>query len=296
MEYRESIYVGYRYYDKAEKQVLFPFGHGLSYTQFAYSGLKLDKTRFKAENGLTLTFRVRNTGERDGAEVAQVYVADVESSVFKAPKELKGFEKVFLKAGEEKTVEIHLDERAFSYYDTQAKAWRVESGKYQILVGSSSRDIRLTGSAQVLGIPAPKGEPEAKRLLPTYYDGRFNRVPDAEFEALLGHPIPRSWRDPSKPFTRDNTIDDAKNTRWGRKIMKLIRKFVKMDGISTDEMAVAMIAEMPIHNLATMSQGAVSEEMEEAIVMLFNNQKPAKAFGLLISGAVNALKKVKQLL
>lgn len=276
VEYRESIYVGYRYYDKAEKQVLFPFGHGLSYTQFAYSGLKLDKTRFKAENGLTLTFRVRNTGERDGAEVAQVYVADVESSVFKAPKELKGFEKVFLKAGEEKTVEIHLDERAFSYYDTQAKAWRVESGKYQILVGSSSRDIRLTGSAQVLGIPAPKGEPEAKRLLPTYYDGRFNRVPDAEFEALLGHPIPRSWRDPSKPFTRDNTIDDAKNTRWGRKIMKLIRKFVKMDGISTDEMAVAMIAEMPIHNLATMSQGAVSEEMEEAIVMLFNNQKPAK--------------------
>lgn len=223
-------------------------------------------------------------------------MADVESSVFKAPKELKGFEKVFLKAGEEKTVEIHLDERAFSYYDTQAKAWRVESGKYQILVGSSSRDIRLTGSAQVLGTPAPKGEPEAKRLLPTYYDGRFNRVPDAEFEALLGHPIPRSWRDPSKPFTRDNTIDDAKNTRWGRKIMKLIRKFVKMDGISTDEMAVAMIAEMPIHNLATMSQGAVSEEMEEAIVMLFNNQKPAKAFGLLISGAVNALKKVKQLL
>ena len=296
VEYRESIYIGYRYYDKAEKQVLFPFGHGLSYTQFAYSGLKLDKTRFKAENGLTLTFRVRNTGERDGAEVAQVYVADVESSVFKAPKELKGFEKVFLKAGEEKTVEIHLDERAFSYYDTQAKAWRVESGKYQILVGSSSRDIRLTGSAQVLGTPAPKGEPEAKRLLPTYYDGRFNRVPDAEFEALLGHPIPRSWRDPSKPFTRDNTIDDAKNTRWGRKIMKLIRKFVKMDGISTDEMAVAMIAEMPIHNLATMSQGAVSEEMEEAIVMLFNNQKPAKAFGLLISGAVNALKKVKQLL
>ena len=296
VEYRESIYIGYRYYDKAEKQVLFPFGHGLSYTQFAYSGLKLDKTRFKAENGLTLTFRVRNTGERDGAEVAQVYVADVESSVFKAPKELKGFEKVFLKAGEEKTVEIHLDERAFSYYDTQAKAWRVESGKYQILVGSSSRDIRLTGSAQVLGIPAPKGEPEAKRLLPTYYDGRFNRVPDAEFYSLLGHPIPRSWRDPSKPFTRDNTIDDAKNTRWGRKIMKLIRKFVKMDGISTDEMAVAMIAEMPIHNLATMSQGAVSEEMEEAIVMLFNNQKPAKAFGLLISGAVNALKKVKQLL
>ena len=93
------------------------------------------------------------------------YVADVESSVFKAPKELKGFEKVFLKAGEEKTVEIHLDERAFSYYDTQAKAWRVESGKYQILVGSSSRDIRLTGSAQVLGTPAPKGEPEAKSCL-----------------------------------------------------------------------------------------------------------------------------------
>lgn len=296
VEYREGIYVGYRYYDKAEKEVLFPFGHGLSYTQFAYSDLKLDKTRFKAENGLTLSFKIHNTGERDGAEIAQVYVADVESSVFKAPKELKGFEKVFLKAGEEKTVEITLDERAFAYYSVAEQAWKVESGKYQILVGASSRDIRLTGSAQVLGVAAPKGEPEAKKRMPTYYGGHFDRIPDAEFEALIGHPIPRSWRDPSRPFTRDNTIDDAKNTRWGRRIMKLIRKFVKMDGISTDEMAVAMIAEMPIHNLSTMSQGAVTQEMEEAIVMLFNDEKPAKAFGILIAGVGNAVKKAKQLL
>lgn len=297
VEYRESIYVGYRYYDKAEKAVLFPFGHGLSYTQFTYSGLKLSKTRFKAENGLTLSFRVRNTGGRDGAEIAQVYVADVESSAFKAPKELKGFEKVFLKAGEEKTVEITLDERAFAYYDTAQQAWRVESGKYQILVGASSRDIRLTGNVQVIGAPAPKGEDMARRLLPTYYDGHFDRVPDAEFEALLGRPIPRSWRDPTQPFTRDNTIDDAKNTKWGRRIMKLLRRFIKMDGgIATDEMALAMIAEMPIHNLSTMSQGAVTQEMEEAIVMLFNDEKPAKALGILAAGAAGALKKAKQLL
>lgn len=296
VEYRESIYVGYRYYDKAEKEVLFPFGHGLSYTQFAYSDLKLDKTRFKAEKGLTISFKICNTGERDGAEVAQVYVADVESSVFKAAKELKGFEKVYLKAGEETTVELTLDERAFAYYDTAAQKWAVESGKYQILVGASSRDIRLTGSAQVLGAPAPKGEPEAKRLLPTYYDGHFDRISDVEFEALLGHPIPRSWRDPSTPFTRDNTIDDAKNTRWGRRIMKLIRKFAKMDGIATNEMAVAMIAEMPIHNFSTMSQGAITQEMEEAVVMLLNDKKPAKAFGILFAGVANAVKKAKQLL
>lgn len=296
VEYRESIYVGYRYYDKAEMGVLFPFGHGLSYTQFAYSDLKLDKTRFKAEKGLTVSFKIRNTGERDGAEVAQVYVADVESSVFKAPKELKGFEKVFLKAGEEKTVELTLDERAFAYYDTAAQGWRAESGKYQILVGASSRDIRLSGNVQVLGAPVPKGVPEAQTLLPTYYNGHFSRIPDAEFEALLGRPIPRSWRDPKQPFTRDNTIDDAKNTKWGRRIMKLIRRFVKMDGISTDEMAVAMIAEMPVHNLSTMSQGAVTQEMEEAIVMLFNDEKPAKAFGILIAGVGNAIKKAKQLL
>lgn len=296
VEYRESIYVGYRYYDKAEKEVLFPFGHGLSYTQFAYSDFKLDKTRFKAEKGLTVSFKIRNTGKRDGAEIAQVYVADVESSVFKAPKELKGFEKIFLKAGEEKTVEITLDERAFAYYDAAAQSWKVESGKYRILVGASSRDIRLTGSAQVLGTPAPKDETESQKRMPTYYDGHFDRIPDAEFEALLGYPIPRSWRDPRQPFTRDNTIDDAKNTRWGRRIMKLIRRFVKMDGISTDEMAVAMIAEMPIHNLSTMSQGAVTQEMEEAIVMLFNDEKPAKAFGILIAGIGNAVKKAKQLL
>lgn len=101
-EYRESIFVGYRYYDRVKEDVQFPFGFGLSYTQFSYSGLRLSKKAVKQGEELTVSFQIKNTGKVDGAEIAQVYVAAPDSVIFKAPKELRGFAKVFLKAGEQK--------------------------------------------------------------------------------------------------------------------------------------------------------------------------------------------------
>lgn len=184
-EYREGVFVGYRYYDTKKMQTLFPFGHGLSYTEYTYSNLRLecgdnaaaqnssakDQRNVQCVNGdaaggkqsadgmlrikdtdlLTVSIDITNTGSMEGKEVVQLYVADEESSVIRPEKELKGFEKVSLKPGETKTVHFMLDARAFAYYHTELKEFYVESGTFAILVGSSSREIREEGRVYVEG-------------------------------------------------------------------------------------------------------------------------------------------------
>ena len=140
--YTEGILVGYRWFDTKNIAPLFPFGHGLSYTSFKYSGLKLTRRKDAA---LTIQFEVENTGKFDAAEVAQVYVEDIQSSLPRPLKELKGFQKVFLKAGEKRMVSIELNQNAFAFYDPAKQSWIAEKGEFKILVGSSSRDIRLNG-------------------------------------------------------------------------------------------------------------------------------------------------------
>ena len=142
MEYREGLYVGYRYYQTAGVKPAFPFGYGLSYTTFEYSGLKADET------GVTLT--VTNTGRAAGAEIVQLYVAKPDAKVFRPEQELKGFAKVSLAPGESKTVAIALDDKAFRYWNVKTNAWEVEGGSYQLRVGASSVDIRLTDRKSVV--------------------------------------------------------------------------------------------------------------------------------------------------
>ena len=182
VEYREGLYVGYRYYDTASVPTAFPFGYGLSYTSFAYSDLKADET------GVTLT--VTNTGSCAGAEVVQLYVAKPDAKVFRPVKELKGFAKVQLEAGESKTVTIPLDDKAFRYWNVKTDRWEVEGGSYQLLVGASSADIRLTAAVTVAGTGAP--DPYAGKNLEHYRTAQVQNVPDAEFEALLGRPSRRT--------------------------------------------------------------------------------------------------------
>lgn len=149
VEYREGIFVGYRYYDKKKMNVLFPFGHGLSYTEFAYSNLKLSAESIKDTDELTVSVDVTNTGTREGKEVVQLYVSDKESFVIRPVKELKGFEKVSLMPGETKTVTFTLSKRSFAYYNTQIHDWHVESGSFTIMIGKSSRDIVVTADVEV---------------------------------------------------------------------------------------------------------------------------------------------------
>lgn len=143
VEYREGIFVGYRYYDKKKMDVLFPFGHGLSYTTFEYSNMQIDKECIKDTEILTVTVDVTNTGKKAGKEVVQLYVADKESTVIRPVKELRDFAKIELAPGETKTVAFTLDKRAFAYYSVKIHDWHVESGEFDILIGKSSRDIVL---------------------------------------------------------------------------------------------------------------------------------------------------------
>ena len=147
--YDEGLLVGYRWNDAKAIEPLFPFGHGLSYTRFQYAALQPKLTAAPDGPSATLELQVTNTGEREGAEIVQAYVRPVKPPVMRPEKELKAFAKVLLKPGETKTVTLALGPRAFAYYDPEAKAWRVAKGRYELLVGASSRDIRLTGNVDV---------------------------------------------------------------------------------------------------------------------------------------------------
>ncbi|MFA6866766.1 MAG: glycoside hydrolase family 3 C-terminal domain-containing protein, partial [Clostridia bacterium] len=188
VEYRESIYVGYRYFDKAKKDVLFPFGYGLSYTKFEYNNLKLNKTELTEKDTLSVSFCITNTGNVDGEEIAQIYVRDKASSIFREDKALKAFVKIDLKAGERKEVSVTLDKRSFAFYNTKLNDWTVEKGEFDILVGASSRDIRLS---KIITINAPDIiTPNYLLQAPSYFDMEHTaEYCGNEFEALLGRKL-----------------------------------------------------------------------------------------------------------
>jgi beta-glucosidase len=143
VEYTEGVFVGYRHYDRSAVKPLFPFGFGLSYTRFEYSDLKIAPEPAGAKSLVIVSFKVKNTGPREGAEVAQLYVGDSHASVPRPVKELKAFAKLNLRPGESKQVTLSLDQRAFSYFDVAKHDWHAEPGDFAILIGSSSADIRL---------------------------------------------------------------------------------------------------------------------------------------------------------
>ena len=256
VEYREGLYVGYRYYDTAGVPTAFPFGYGLSYTNFAYSDLKAD------EKGVTLT--VTNTGSCAGAEVVQLYVAKPDAKVFRPVKELKGFTKVQLEAGESKTVTIPLDDKAFRYWNVATDRWEVEGGSYQLLVGASSADIRLTVAVTVAGTGAP--DPYAGKNLEHYRTAQVQNLPDAEFEALLGHAIPEN----KVRIDRNMTLGEMGHGRspigWlaAAVLGALLRRSIKK---GKPDLNILFQYNMPLRALAKMTNGGISMGMVDGIVM-----------------------------
>ena len=289
VEYREGVYVGYKYYDTANKEVAFPFGFGLSYTTFEYSNVKVSADSIKDTDTVTVSFKIKNTGSVDGAEVAQVYVNDVESTIYRPVKELRGFKKVFLKAGEEKDVEITLDKRAFAYYNVELGDWHVESGEFKILVGASSRDIRLEASVNVEST-VEAVVPDYKATAPSYYGANVMNVPANEFEAVYGKPLPPSQRDKSQPLTILNTLEDAEDGKWGGRLVRLLRKL-----LGTESMAGAIALQTPIKNFISMSFSIFSPAMAEGLLVILNEDKMAKGLGMIFKGLPNALKNLGKL-
>ena len=147
--YDEGVFVGYRWYESKKVDPLYPFGFGLSYTQFEYDNLKLSASEIDRGEKLAVEFKVKNMGKIAGAEIAQLYVQDQEASVPRPIKELKGFKKVFLNAGESKKIKLVLDDNAFAFWDVESHNWKIEEGKYNILVGSSSKNIKLSKEMEI---------------------------------------------------------------------------------------------------------------------------------------------------
>ena len=256
VQYREGLYVGYRYYQTAGVPVAFPFGHGLSYTQFAYSDLHADA------HSATLT--VTNTGDRAGAEIVQLYVAKPNAKIFRPAQELKAFAKVQLAAGESKTVTLTLDDKAFRYWNTRTDSWEVEGGTYELRVGASSADIRLTAAVEVIGTDALN--PYAGKALPHYQSGKVQTVPDAEWETLLGRPIP----DDRVKIDRNMTLGELNHGRsplgwlvWAVMTALLNASYKK----GKPDLNVLFQYNMPLRALAKMTNGAISMGMVDGIVM-----------------------------
>lgn len=289
VEYREGVYVGYKYYDTANKQVAFPFGFGLSYTTFEYSDIKVSADNIKDTDTVTVSFKIKNTGDVAGAEVAQLYVNDVESTIFRPVKELRGFKKVFLEPGEEKEVEIVLDKRAFAYYNVNIHDWHVESGEFKILVGASSRDIRLEASINVEST-VDAVVPDYKATAPSYYGANIMNVPANEFEAVYGQPLPPSERDKNAPFTVLNTIEDSQDSKWGGRIYRLLIKL-----LGADTMAGAVATQLPIKNFISMSFGLFSPEMAEGLIMIIHEDKLGKGLKIILKGIPHILKNLDRL-
>jgi len=256
VQYREGLYVGYRYYQTAGVPVAFPFGYGLSYTSFTYSDLKV------TADSVTLT--VTNTGARDGAEIVQVYIAKPGAEIFRPAQELKAFARVSLAAGESRTVTIPLDDKAFRYWNTRTDCWEVEGGRYEVRVGASSADIRLTANVDIRGTNAP--DPYDGKALPHYKSGSVQNVPDAEWEALLGHPIPQD----KVKIDRNMTLGELNHSRsplgwliWAVLTALLNASFKK----GKPDLNVLFQYNMPLRALAKMTSGAISMGMVDGIVL-----------------------------
>ena len=294
VHYKEGLYVGYRYFDKVKKPVLFPFGYGLTYTTFGYSNLKIENPEADIlKEDLVVSFDVENTGTRFGKEAVQVYVKDVESTAYRPEKELKGFEKITLQPGEKKRVTVKLDKRAFAFWNENSKAFEVESGEFEILVGASSADIRL--SEKILLTGDAENIPDDKVRLPHYYSCETDKISDEEFAELLGRePMPENNPAGAK-LDRSATFEDAKNrgSGLGRFVAWILPKVMPNTGLGNKEVMINIIMQTPVHAMINMSGGILSEDMGDALVMLFNSEHRLKAFGKIIKGLFGMGKRAK---
>ena len=256
VEYREGLYIGYRYFTTAEKAVRFPFGYGMSYTTFAYSDMTAD------EQGVSLT--VTNTGSVAGTEIVQLYISKKDGQIFRPARELKGFARVTLAPGEKQRITITLDDKAFRFWNVKADRWEIEGGAYALLVGASVEDVRLCEEISVQGTATV--HPYEDVDLGCYYKGDVLSVSDADFEKLLGHPIP----DGKTKIDRNLTLGELNHARsplgWLVWLVLTILLDVSYKRGKPD-LNILFQYNMPLRALAKMTNGAISMGMVDGIVM-----------------------------
>ena len=262
-EYRESIYVGYRYYDKANVQVCYPFGHGLSYTNFAYKNLTV--------NGREISLEVENTGSVAGKEVVQLYIAPKTEGIFRPVRELRGFEKVSLMPGESKTVHFALDDRSFAIW---ADGWKIPGGEYTVEVGSSSRDIRLSQTINVEGesLAAPEWQKGG------WYENPVGTPTREEWERLMGRSISPSIEPQKGEFTMDNSCMEMKDHSFMMKIQYKVTEGIiaksfggKRDMSDTAfKMMMVCATDCPMRSAIISSGGAMNDALAKFMLFMAN--------------------------
>ena len=262
-EYREGIYVGYRYYDKAGKPVRYPFGHGLSYTTFAYSDLTVHDRK--------ISVRVKNTGAVSGAEVVQLYIAAPQNGIFRPVKELKGFEQVELEPGESKMVEFTLDDRSFAVW---SDGWKIPCGAYTVQIGASSRDIRMEQIVEINGeeISAPAWQADS------WYETMIDAPSREEWEKLMGHPVPAVPELKKGQFTMDSTCMEMKDHSFVMKIQYMVTENIIAKGFGGKKdmndpsfrMMLTCATDCPMRSVVISSGGAMSDALAEGLLHMAN--------------------------
>ncbi len=265
-EYREGIFVGYRYFDTAGREVKYPFGFGLSYTTFSYHDLKVYDDR--------VTFWIRNTGSRDGEEIAQLYIHGKTGGMFRPEQELKGFVRVWLKPGEEKEVSISLEDRSFSVWSIDENRWVIEEGEYEIRIGSSSRNIQLRQSVRKEGTAA---NPYAYPIFTPWYKGEVDQISEEAFAALLGHAVPNAAWDREAPIGFNDTISQGVYLKrgpgkWIYRLIVRIRKILLLMGKKELANNVMFVMNLPWRGVARMS-GVLSEARVLSLLDIINRKK-----------------------
>ena len=262
-EYHESIYVGYRYYDKAGKKVKYPFGHGLSYTSFEYSDLQIN------ENNVSL--KVKNIGSVAGSEVVQLYIAPKTEGIFRPERELRGFEKISLLSGESKTVSFTLDDRSFAVW---SDGWKIPSGEYMIEIGSSSRDIRLSESITISGEVIKSNCPDS------WYHTLIGNPTREEWEKLMGYSVPLSVEPRKGEFTMDNSCMEMKKHSFMMWIQYIVTKIIISKGIEgkkdmsnpTYKMMITSAVDCPMRSAVINSGGMMGESLARGMVLMANGK------------------------
>ena len=272
-EHREALFIGYRYFDTFDKEVLYPFGHGESYTTFSYSDIEITENEVKVS--------ITNTGELFGEEIVQLYIEKIDSKIFRAKKELKGFKKVGLEPGETKEVLLPLDPRDFSFYSQAEKDWQIEEGLYQIHIGASIRDIRLTGKITISG--SDKIYEYSEKKFPHYFSGDIKNLPDVEYIRLLGYKPPHPLWNRNNSLGMNDTIAQARSKHWLGKATYGMVAGVKNGFMLIDNPIwsnnMYFVLNMPFRQIERFTGGKINRKMVQGYLNVLNKEKKKSGTG-----------------
>lgn len=275
VNYKESIFIGYRYYDTVKQPVRFMFGDGLSYTKFEYIDVSTDKEEYSFGDKIKLTYTIKNVGSVSAKETTFVFSNNDNDVIFKPARQLAGFNKIELASNEEKTVSMEIDTRELGYYDISLDDYNAITGEYCLCVGGSLSSLPLKVQIHLTGKEV-KADAKSMEALKDYFDiasGKRIAIFDECFENLYGYKLPEPAKAPTRPFTKENCLEDVQNTFFGKMMLNMATKFMtKKSSVEEDQdqMMLAAIREMPFFALQASSGGMISEGMMKFLIKLFN--------------------------